>query len=75
MQQQADEYAKLFALLVKHKDAISRVTFWGLDDNRSWLVYSPKGRKLPGIPLLFGDQCQPKPAFQAVIDVVAKPAK
>ncbi len=72
MQRQAEEYAKLFALFDKHKDAISRVTFWGLDDNRSWLVYSPKGHKLPGIPLLFDDNCQPKPAFQAVVDVVEK---
>lgn len=72
MQRQAEEYAKLFALFDKHKDAISRVTFWGLDDNRSWLVYSPKNRKLPGIPLLFDDNCQPKPAFQAVVDVVEK---
>jgi endo-1,4-beta-xylanase len=74
MEKQAEEYAKLFALFEKHKDAISRVTFWGLDDGRSWLVYSPKGRKLPGIPLLFDDNCQPKPALQAVIDA-AKQAK
>jgi endo-1,4-beta-xylanase len=75
MEKQAEEYAKLFALFEKHKDAISRVTFWGLDDGRSWLVYSPKGRKLPGIPLLFDDNCQPKPALQAVIDAAKQPAK
>src|SRR5204862_1112021 len=33
---QADVYAKLFALFVKHRDLIDRVTFWGLNDRRSW---------------------------------------
>lgn len=71
-QRQAEQYAKLFQLFDRHKDVITRVTFWGLDDARSWLKYTPRGRKVPGMPLLFDDQCQPKPAFQAVIDVMAK---
>ena len=33
---QADAYARLFALFVKHRPAIDRVTFWGLNDRRSW---------------------------------------
>ena len=33
---QADAYARLFAIFVKHKDHIARVTFWGLSDRRSW---------------------------------------
>jgi endo-1,4-beta-xylanase len=74
LEKQAEQYAKLFELFDKHKDVITRVTFWGLDDSRSWLKYTPRGRKYPGIPLLFDDQCQPKPALQAIIDVVAKPA-
>jgi len=75
LQRQAEQYTKLFELFDKHKDVITRVTFWGLDDARSWLKYSPKGRKYPGMPLLFDDECQPKPAFQAVIDVMAKRAQ
>ena len=33
---QADAYAKLFAIFIKHKDVIERVTFWGLSDRRTW---------------------------------------
>jgi endo-1,4-beta-xylanase len=72
LKHQAEQYAKLFQLFDKHKDVITRVTFWGLDDSRSWLKYAPRGRKFPGMPLLFDEQCQPKPAFQAVVDVMAK---
>ena len=72
LKRQAEQYAKLFELFDKHKDVITRVTFWGLDDNRSWLKYSPKGRKFPGMPLLYDEDCQPKPAFQAIVDVMAK---
>jgi endo-1,4-beta-xylanase len=71
LKRQAEQYAKLFALFHKHKDVITRVTFWGLDDGRSWLNYWPRQRV--DHPLLFDRQCQPKPALQAVIDVVATP--
>jgi GH35 family endo-1,4-beta-xylanase len=33
---QADAYARLFALFVRHRDVIDRITFWGLNDARSW---------------------------------------
>jgi endo-1,4-beta-xylanase len=66
LKRQADEYAKLFALFHKHRDAINRVTIWGLNDCRSWLTYWQ-----PDYPLLFDEQCKPKPALQAVLDVVA----
>src|SRR5262245_25920063 len=36
LQAQADTYAKLFAIFLRHRDAINRVTFWGLNDRRSW---------------------------------------
>lgn len=61
---QADAYGKLFALFVKHRDAINRVTFWGLNDRRSWR----RGQN----PLVFDGDNQPKPALQAIIDAVAK---
>jgi GH35 family endo-1,4-beta-xylanase len=61
---QADAYAKLFALFVKHRDAINRVTFWGLNDRRSWR----RGQT----PLAFDGENQPKPALQAIIDAVTK---
>ncbi|WP_346239225.1 endo-1,4-beta-xylanase [Niabella insulamsoli] len=65
-QQLADDYSRLFQLFVKHKDKISRVTFWGVHDGQSWLNNWP----VPGrtnYPLLFDRKGQPKPAFYSVI--------
>jgi endo-1,4-beta-xylanase len=73
LQQQADQYARLFALFRKHKDVVSRVTFWGLNDGRSWLNYWPRERV--NHPLLFDRQNRPKPAYQAVVDVARKPVE
>src|SRR5688572_30273828 len=61
---QAEVYARLFALFVKRRDAIDRVTFWGLNDRRSWR----RGQN----PLVFDGENQPKPALQAIIDAVTK---
>lgn len=61
---QAEAYAKLFALFVKHRDTINRVTFWGLNDRRSWR----RGQN----PLVFDAENQPKPALQAIVDAVTK---
>jgi endo-1,4-beta-xylanase len=68
---QADQYAKLFALFLRHKSEISRVTFWGLDDAHSWLNVWP--RKRTNYPLLWDRQCQPKPALAAVLNVATQP--
>jgi endo-1,4-beta-xylanase len=62
-----EQYAKLFALLSKHQDKISRVTFWGLHDGRSWLNSWP--RKRTNHPLLFDRSLQPKPALGAVLEL------
>ena len=70
-QELARRYADLFAVFVKHKDAISRVTFWGVTDRDSWLNNFPvRGRT--NYPLLFDREGKPKPAFDAVIRA-AKP--
>ncbi|GAB3430023.1 endo-1,4-beta-xylanase [Niabella aquatica] len=64
-QQLADDYADLFKLFLKHKDKISRVTFWGVHDGQSWLNGWPiRGRT--NYPLLFDRQGKPKPAFYSV---------
>lgn len=69
--QQADVYRDLFALFVKHRDKMSRVTFWGLDDASSWLNHWPiRGRT--DYPLLFDRNAQPKPAFHAVVEALKK---
>jgi len=64
----ADRYRDVFTLFHKHRDKIARVTFWGVHDGQTWLSYHP----LPGrhaYPLLFDAELQPKPAFDAVIEV------
>ncbi len=66
LQQQAADYENLFKLLLKHKDKISRVSFWGVDDGQSWLNGWPvRGRT--NYPLLFDRQLQPKPAYNAIM--------
>jgi len=71
-QQLAQRYADLFAVLVKHHDVVSRVTFWGVTDGDSWLNNWPvKGRT--AYPLLFDRNRQPKPAFNAVIQTSRLP--
>ncbi|GAB4022176.1 endo-1,4-beta-xylanase [Spirosoma koreense] len=65
-QQLAADYEALFRLFLKHKDKISRVTFWGVNDGDSWLNNWPiRGRT--SYPLLFDRNNQPKPAFGKVI--------
>ena len=66
LQQQANDYANLFKLFLKHKDKVTRVTFWGVNDGQSWL----NGWPVPGrtnYPLLFDRAFQPKPAYYAVM--------
>ena len=62
----AKRYAELFRVYMKHRDAIERVTFWGVADGDSWLNNWPmKGRT--NYPLLFDRAGQTKPAFDAII--------
>ena len=65
-QKQAQTYADLFALFLKYKKNVTRITFWGVNDGHSWL----NGWPIPGrtnYPLLFDRNFQPKPAFYSVI--------
>jgi GH35 family endo-1,4-beta-xylanase len=59
LQAQADLYGKLFAIFLKHRDVVNRVTFWGLNDRRSWR----SGQS----PLVFDRENQPKPALRAIV--------
>jgi endo-1,4-beta-xylanase len=66
----AERYADIFAVFMKHRRSISRVTFWGVADGGSWLNNWPvKGRT--NYPLLFDRSFQPKPAFDVVLKAPA----
>jgi len=65
-QQLAADYEALFRLLLRYKDNVTRVTFWGVNDGQSWLNNWPvRGRT--NHPLLFDRANQPKPAFFRVV--------
>ena len=59
---QADAYARLFRIFVKHKDHVERVTFWGLSDRRTW--------RFGQHPLIFDGDNQPKPCYASITDVL-----
>lgn len=64
--QLAERYASIFKLFLKHKDKISRVTFWGVYDEQSWLNDWPiKGRT--NYPLLFDKNTKHKKAYESVM--------
>lgn len=67
----AKRYKDLFGVFLKHRAAITRITFWGVTDGDSWLNDWPvRGRT--SYPLLFDRAGKPKPAFDAVISVITK---
>lgn len=62
----AKRYAEIFAVFLKYKELITRVTFWGVTDRHSWLNDFP-ARGRTNYPLLFDRDGKPKPAFDAVV--------
>ncbi|MGH7139991.1 MAG: endo-1,4-beta-xylanase, partial [Pirellulales bacterium] len=62
LQAQADAYARLFAIFIKHEEVIERVTFWGLNDRRTW--------RFGQHPLIFDSNNQRKPAYAAIVDAL-----
>jgi endo-1,4-beta-xylanase len=71
LHRQADQYARLFRIFKKHQDKLTRVTFWGIHDGKSWLNSWP--RKRTNHALLFDRQSHPKPAFHAVMTAAVAP--
>lgn len=61
---QAEDYAKLFAIFKKHEDVIERVTFWGLNDRRTW--------RWGQHPLLFDANNNPKPAYASIVELAGE---
>jgi endo-1,4-beta-xylanase len=65
---QIGRYVDLFRILLDHRDSVSRVTFWGVDDGDSWKNDWPmRGRT--DYPLLFDRQGRPKRVFFKVISL------
>ncbi len=65
----AKRYADIFAIFAKHRESITRVTFWGIHDRMSWLNNWPiRGRT--DYALLFDRAGEPKPAFHAVVEAL-----
>ncbi|MEX2605358.1 MAG: endo-1,4-beta-xylanase [Gracilimonas sp.] len=60
-------YRDLFEIYLKHSDILTRVTFWGVSDDGSWLNYLPFEQT--NYPLLFNRKKEPKPAFHALIEL------
>ncbi|MCD9575408.1 endo-1,4-beta-xylanase [Flavobacterium soyae] len=64
--QLVERYASIFKLFLKHKDKISRVTFWGVYDGQSWLNDWPiKGRT--NYPLPFDKDLKHKQAYDSIL--------
>jgi endo-1,4-beta-xylanase len=70
-QELADRYRDIFELFLRHRDVITRVSFWGVTDGDNWKNNFPvRGRT--NHPLLFDRAWQPKPAYHAVMEVAGK---
>lgn len=64
-------YKDFFALFLKHRDKIDRVTVWGVTDGDSWKNNWP----VPGrtdYPLLFDRNYRPKSFVADIIDIATK---
>ena len=64
LNQQADDYAKLFAIFQRHHEKIERVTFWRLSDRRTW--------RWGQNPLLFDFNNHIKPAYASILGTAVK---
>ncbi|GAB3445465.1 endo-1,4-beta-xylanase [Streptomonospora sediminis] len=67
LQQQAQDYRTVMNACLA-VDGCVAVTVWGIVDQYSWVPDTFEGQ---GAPLLFNDNYQPKPAYDAVHDVLA----
>ncbi|MGV3615746.1 MAG: endo-1,4-beta-xylanase [Fimbriimonas sp.] len=64
-QQHAERLGEAMRLFLRHRNVVTRVTFWGVHDGSSWLNDFPvRGRT--DYPLLFDRELKPKPAFFSV---------
>ncbi len=67
----ANRYEEIFKTILKKRDKISRVTFWGLQDGLSWKNDYPVPHR-KNYPMLFDRQLQKKRAFYKVLKLGSK---
>jgi endo-1,4-beta-xylanase len=66
-----NRYFDFFRLFLKHRNVVSRVTLWGVNDAQSWKNNWPvRGRT--DYPLLFDRKNQAKPVVQKIIEEAGK---
>ena len=58
--EQAQYYSDIMDVIVKYKDSVSAVVFWGTTDDMSW--------RASKYPLLFNEDYTAKPCFYSIID-------
>lgn len=64
----ADRYEQVFRILLRYRENVRRVTFWGLHDGISWKNNFPiRGRT--NYPLLFDRNLEPKPAYDRLLEL------
>lgn len=64
----SERYAELFRIFHRKRDAISRVSLWGVHDGMSWKNDYPIPHRT-NYPLLFDRERKPKSALEAVLKV------
>jgi endo-1,4-beta-xylanase len=62
----ADRYEQIFRILLRYRDRVERVTFWGLHDGMSWKNGFPIAGRT-NYPLLFDREMKPKPAYHRLM--------
>ena len=66
--EQDNHYRALFAVFLKHRETLHRVTFWNLNDGTSWKNNWPvRGRT--DYPVIFDRENNPKSTYRALIDL------
>lgn len=66
-----DRYRSVFKVLLDHRDAVTRVTVWGVADGDSWKNYWP-AKGSTNYPLLFDRSWRPKPAFFSLLELAQR---
>ena len=62
----ADRYEQIFRILLRYRERVERVTFWGLHDGMSWKNGFPIAGRT-NYPLLFDREMKPKPAYHRLM--------